>query len=592
MYFNLEEAIACPPALSSDGSLKSRENNNGVVDVLEASDHCKRSSASRCRKDVLSCWCERPSIQEFMNAVLSLSVMKQQQLQQQQKLHDMIRQKVQQQLQEQQLKQKQEQLQQQKQIQLQKQINQQLQAQQNLVKSDRSFGESWQKSLVNKTESLLTDGPLIFSQSQNRGAVNIQENCQRRQKVKKVMKGGVLVTMPGPLRQQTGAKSLEHINTHEEINVPSENYKEKAVDYCGGNILDDILARTKQNKQGNVNDAITKIPKTMLKLTSTENVESTCDVLSENVSSNKNKIEVCEKSENFTGSEESRVLEHCSANTGTRTISGNTVTGSLQTKPFCGVVRGMKTDSVAESINVSSLAVCSATEKEGNISNKDSSFNSLSKEKPQIFETLKGNAMDGKIALMKPCAKPAESEVGNTGSASLANISPYKENKSIFENEEVTTHETATTRSLSELSQMNTGLQITCTSDTESASSGAMVIDLSPGQDSEYKSCKKYFGRARNESFTSESSDDIHMQPCFDRIRALQLNTTNKVFTGATDEGVKPLQGIPREYAGDGDEGGKQKDLNPEVDMNVIKDINKNKLTESAGKMKKDKLFL
>ena len=228
MYVSLEEAISCPPPLFSTSSKSEKDMDNTEAKKSAA------SGPSDVKKDVLYGWCDRPTIHSFMDTVLSLSLRKKQQ------------ELMQQQIQEQEQKQKQEQLQYLK-LQMKQQKQQQFQQQNNPLSL---FSENLQSKGLSKE---------TISQSQSiPGDVHLQEVSQRRPKVKKVMKGGVLVTMPCGPRQPTigGRPNFETSNNAEKNQLPFSNYKDMTNNFGAGNILDDILARA---KDGSCTPSFTKM---------------------------------------------------------------------------------------------------------------------------------------------------------------------------------------------------------------------------------------------------------------------------------------------------------------------------------------------
>lgn len=228
MSVSLEEAISCPPPLFSTSSKAEKDIDNTKAKNSAA------SGASDVKRSVLYAWCDRPTIHSFMDTVLSLSLKKKQQ------------EHLQQQIQEQEQKQKQEQLQYLK-HQMKQQKHQQFQQQNNPLSL---FSENLQSKGLSKE---------TISQSQSiPGDVHLQDVSQRRPKVKKVMKGGVLVSMPCGPRQPTigGRPNFEIPQKAEKNQLPFSNYRDTMNNFSAGNILDDILARA---KDGSCTPSFTKM---------------------------------------------------------------------------------------------------------------------------------------------------------------------------------------------------------------------------------------------------------------------------------------------------------------------------------------------
>ncbi|CAB3981100.1 Hypothetical predicted protein [Paramuricea clavata] len=247
-FFSLEEAINCPPALIGDSSKGTNDNiqfcKNGASPFSGKSTkgtklNSEKNSESEARNEsVLSRWSDRASIQSFMNAISTLSAKKQrvefQQQQQNKEIFDKFRLFMQQQ---------------------QLERNQDQKAQQNQQQQQQSLTLNQQQQQQQQQQPILTLNTLQQQQQQlqqQQQTPSPEQNItlvQTKPKVRKVMKGGVLVSMPVSARHPPGGRGIEQPPRGE--SGPVTNH-DKGVGFGSGNILDDILARSQGNKETSV----------------------------------------------------------------------------------------------------------------------------------------------------------------------------------------------------------------------------------------------------------------------------------------------------------------------------------------------------
>ena len=232
-FFSLEEAIDCPPALIGDSSKGTNDNiqfckngaspSSGKITKGTKLNSEKNSESEARNESVLSRWSDRASIQSFMNAISTLSAKKQQMEFQQQQQNKEIFDKFRLFMQQQQLERNQD-----------------------------------QKTQQKQQQQILTLNPLQQQQLQQQQQQQQQQTpspeqsiapVQTKPKVRKVMKGGVLVSMPVSVRHPPGGRGIEQPPRGE--SGPVMNH-DKGVGFGSGNILDDILARSQGSKETSV----------------------------------------------------------------------------------------------------------------------------------------------------------------------------------------------------------------------------------------------------------------------------------------------------------------------------------------------------
>ena len=221
LQFSLDEAIANPPALIAENptDIEGKRSALSNIKPLKADLNMIREAEER-NGSVLSRWTDRASFQSFMNAIAMLSAKKQQEeLQKQQHKKEMIdkfrlfMQQGQQFAKQDQRSYPQEQS---------KTFNPFTLQQQLVVVPDVSTKATPSPNHPTSAEPKVTNSP-----------------AQAIPKVRKVMKGGILVSMPINARHPPEGKTVEQLPRGE--NGPVANH-DKGEGF--GNILDDILART------------------------------------------------------------------------------------------------------------------------------------------------------------------------------------------------------------------------------------------------------------------------------------------------------------------------------------------------------------
>ena len=238
-YLSLKEAIDSPPALIGNSATESKPSNEGIQLCKNGASPFSgknsqgtkpqpESNSATKNESVLSRWSDRPSIQSFMNAIQTMSVKKQQmELQKQQQSQEMFDKfrlfnmhQGQQVLAKQQLEMKKD--------------------QEGLPQHQQLF------QMISPIKPTSSNNSTLFSNEQN------VTNATMKPKVRKVMKGGVLVSMPVNARHPPGGSSLEQNAVGE--SGPGMT-SDKSVVFDSGNILDDILARSQGNKEQSINVA-------------------------------------------------------------------------------------------------------------------------------------------------------------------------------------------------------------------------------------------------------------------------------------------------------------------------------------------------
>jgi hypothetical protein len=243
-FFSLEEAVDCPPALIGDSSKGTNDNiqfckngaspSSGKITKGTKLNSEKNSESEARNESVLSRWSDRASIQSFMNAISTLSAKKQQMEFQQQQQNKEIFDKFRLFMQQQQLERNQDQKTQQKQ--------QQQQQQQQQILTLNPLQQQQPILTLNTLQQQQQQTPLLEQNVTN-------ALVQTKPKVRKVMKGGVLVSMPVSVRHPPGGNGIEHSPRGE--SGPVTNH-DKGVGFGSGNILDDILARSQGSKETSV----------------------------------------------------------------------------------------------------------------------------------------------------------------------------------------------------------------------------------------------------------------------------------------------------------------------------------------------------
>ena len=233
---SLEEAIDSPPALIGNSATESKPSNEGIQLCKNGASPFSgknsqgtkpqpESNSATKNESVLSRWSDRPSIQSFMNAIKTMSVKKQQmELQKQQQSQEMF-----------------------DKFRLFMHQGQQVLAKQQLeMKKDQEGLPQQLFQMISPIKPTSSNNSTLFSNEQN------VTNATTKPKVRKVMKGGVLVSMPVNARHPPGGSSVEQNAVGE--SGPGMT-SDKSVVFDSGNILDDILARSQGNKEQNINVA-------------------------------------------------------------------------------------------------------------------------------------------------------------------------------------------------------------------------------------------------------------------------------------------------------------------------------------------------
>ena len=226
---NLEAAIDSPPPLIADTASQALKKEVPFIPQGRSNDtktNLAKNSASKAQnKSVLSRCTGRPSIQSFINAISSLSAQKQQQQEQNMKNFDKFSWLVQQ--------------------------GQHMLGRQQGQKGP-PFLQQQLKSLKNpfQKQSIMVNPfaqqaiPTTFENPIE--PKNTNARSETKPKVRKVMKSGVLVSMPVNPRHPPEGRGVAQLARGEGGPVLDDD---KKVGFARGNILDDILARSEGNKK-------------------------------------------------------------------------------------------------------------------------------------------------------------------------------------------------------------------------------------------------------------------------------------------------------------------------------------------------------
>ncbi len=255
-FLSLEEAIECPPALFAESTAKSKASNEGIQFCKNGAspfsgentkgtklDSEKNSPSEARNESVLSRWSDRASIQSFMSTISSLSAKKQemeiQQQQQNREIYDQFRlfmQQGQQMLAKQQLdmnRDEESMPQKQQQQKMEQQQQQLLQQQQSNIFMQQQ--QTIPPFISTKPTTFVNNSAILSNEEKATNAPT-----QTKPKVRKVMKGGVLVSMPVNARHPPGGRDMKQAPREESGPVIKHDM---GVMFGSGNILDDILAR-------------------------------------------------------------------------------------------------------------------------------------------------------------------------------------------------------------------------------------------------------------------------------------------------------------------------------------------------------------
>ena len=226
---NLEAAIDSPPPLIADTVSQAQKKEVPFIPHGRSNDTktnlAKNSAPKAQNKSVLSRCTGRPSIQSFINAISSLSAQKQQQQEQNMKNFDKFSWLVQQ-----------------GQHMLGRQPGQK--GLPFLQQQLKSLKNPFQKQSITVNPFAQQAIPTTFENPIE--PKNTNARSETKPKVRKVMKGGVLVSMPVNPRHPPEGRGVVQLARGEGGPVLDDD---KKVGFSRGNILDDILARSEGNKE-------------------------------------------------------------------------------------------------------------------------------------------------------------------------------------------------------------------------------------------------------------------------------------------------------------------------------------------------------